>query len=80
MKHRLAAGCLVVDEDRVLLVRYLKRDGGDWWVAPGGGVQGDESIADAAAREVQERRSKGIVEAAWVRVLLKASSISSLGA
>jgi 8-oxo-dGTP pyrophosphatase MutT (NUDIX family) len=49
---------IVLDEDgRVLLFR-----GGDpttasddtWWLTPGGGVEGDETLVDAARRELRE--------------------------
>jgi 8-oxo-dGTP diphosphatase len=54
MKHRISAGVLVQDEGRVLLVRHVKRGAYDFWVAPGGGVIGDESLEDAARREARE--------------------------
>jgi 8-oxo-dGTP pyrophosphatase MutT (NUDIX family) len=55
---RHAARVLVVDEEgRVLLLfgrdATLADDPG-WWITPGGGVDGDESLADAAIREVFE--------------------------
>lgn len=54
MKHRLSAGMLVEDQGRLLLVRHVKPGAYDFWVAPGGGVQGLESLQEAARREVQE--------------------------
>ena len=54
MKQRLAAGALVLEGERVLLVRH-RRDGiFDFWVPPGGGVREREALPDAAAREVAE--------------------------
>jgi 8-oxo-dGTP diphosphatase len=54
MKHRIAAGALVVHEDRILLVRHHKADAYDFWVAPGGGAEGDEDLQATLRREVEE--------------------------
>lgn len=54
MNHRISAGALVEQGGRLLLVRHRKPGAYDFWVAPGGGAQGDETLADAAAREVRE--------------------------
>jgi 8-oxo-dGTP diphosphatase len=52
--HRIAAGALIVHEDRILLLRYRDPRGGTFLVAPGGGVLEHESVADAAVRETFE--------------------------
>ena len=54
MKHRLAAGVIVEHESKVLVVRHFLPGRYNFWVAPGGGVQGAEELAAAAAREVRE--------------------------
>ena len=54
LPHRIAAGAIVVRDDRVLLVRYRDPEGGTYLVAPGGGVLEHESVADAAVRETFE--------------------------
>ena len=54
MKHRISAGALVEQDGRLLLVRHRKPGAYDFWVAPGGGAQDDEALADAARREVRE--------------------------
>ena len=54
MQHRIAAGAIVEDQDRVLLVRHQRPGRYDFWVAPGGGVKGDEPLRSAAIREVRE--------------------------
>jgi 8-oxo-dGTP pyrophosphatase MutT (NUDIX family) len=54
MEHRISAGVLVEDDGRVQMVRHLRPGRYDFWVAPGGGVLGDESLADAARREARE--------------------------
>lgn len=52
--HRISAGAIVVHESRVLMVRHHKPGAFDFWVCPGGGVQGAESLEEAARREVLE--------------------------
>jgi len=51
--HRIAAGGIVINVRKILLVRY--RDGeSTYLVAPGGGIKDGESLASAAEREVEE--------------------------
>lgn len=51
---RHAARLLVIAPDgRVLLFQYDDA-GRRWWAAPGGGVEGDETFEQAAAREAAE--------------------------
>jgi 8-oxo-dGTP diphosphatase len=45
---------LVEQDGRLLAVRCVKPGAYDFWVAPGGGVQGTESLREAAQREVRE--------------------------
>ena len=47
----LNARVLIVEGDQVLLVRV---HGGPYWLLPGGGVKRNESLAEAAQREVYE--------------------------
>ena len=54
MKHRISAGALVFCDDQILLVNHVKASEYDFWVAPGGGVEGAESLTEAAVREVKE--------------------------
>lgn len=54
MKHRIAAGALVVQHNRVLLVRHRKPGAYDFWVAPGGGAEDAEDLHSALRREVRE--------------------------
>ena len=54
MKHRIAAGVIVENEGRVLLVRHRKPGAYDFWVAPGGGADGAEDLHATARREVFE--------------------------
>lgn len=58
MQHRIRAAVLIVENDRVLLVEHRDpADGRIFWVPPGGGIEGDESIFDCARREVLEETS-----------------------
>jgi 8-oxo-dGTP pyrophosphatase MutT (NUDIX family) len=67
LAHRIAAGAIVLQDDRILLVRYREPGGGTYLVAPGGGVLEHESVADAAVRETLEETG---VSVAPGRVLL----------
>ena len=57
MKHRIRAAAIVVEGDSMLLVKHRghgPEDGYVWWVPPGGGVEGEESLAECARRETLE--------------------------
>jgi 8-oxo-dGTP diphosphatase len=54
MQHRISAGVLVDVADRILLVRCRRPDVYDFWVAPGGGVNGREDLRAAVCREARE--------------------------
>ena len=53
--HRIAAGAIIIQGEKILLVRYNDRHGGSYLVGPGGGVHSDdESVTQALTREVKE--------------------------
>ena len=54
MQHRISAGAIIEQDERVLLVRSVLPGRYDFWVAPGGGAEGEESNERAAVREVRE--------------------------
>ena len=57
LQYRIRAGVIVVDGDSMLLVQHQDDDsfGGEpWWVTPGGGVEGEESLTECVQREVLE--------------------------
>jgi 8-oxo-dGTP diphosphatase len=53
IKHRIAAGALVIHEEKILLVR-TKKDSESYLVGPGGAIDDGESLREAAEREVEE--------------------------
>lgn len=56
MKHRTRVSALVVQDNRLLLVKHVHPGTGfTWWVPPGGGIEPqDRSIFDCAVRETFE--------------------------
>lgn len=50
---RIRVAAFIRREQSILLVRHRK-DGRDYWLLPGGGVEYGESLADALTREVRE--------------------------
>jgi 8-oxo-dGTP pyrophosphatase MutT (NUDIX family) len=56
-RRRSARVLLVNDEDRLLLFQYRNEHDEStplYWLTPGGGIDGDEDLAAAAARELHE--------------------------
>ena len=57
MQHRIRAAAIVIEGDSVLLVQHQHDridEGQPWWVPPGGGVEGEESLVECARREMLE--------------------------
>ena len=54
MIHRISCGALVVRDAKILLVRHQQPGQHGFWIAPGGGVEGNEELARAAERETFE--------------------------
>jgi ADP-ribose pyrophosphatase YjhB (NUDIX family) len=55
VKHKISTGVLLFKEKKLLLVKHVDpKNGFTWWVPPGGGLKGEESIFEAAKREVME--------------------------
>ena len=54
MRYGISAAALVLDGDRLLLVHHREAGSYDFWLPPGGRLEGDESILDCARREAFE--------------------------
>ncbi|GGK12657.1 NUDIX hydrolase [Deinococcus malanensis] len=54
MRHRISAAGVVLRGDQLLMVHHHQPGAFDFWVPPGGGVEGHESLLQAAEREVHE--------------------------
>ena len=54
MKHRISAGVLCESDERIFLLHNFKHGVYDFWVAPGGGVEGIEDLHATAQRETFE--------------------------
>ena len=61
LPHRISAGAIVFSQGKVLLVRYASGGGESHLVAPGGGVEQEEPLAQAAARETREETGVTVV-------------------
>jgi ADP-ribose pyrophosphatase YjhB (NUDIX family) len=50
---KVRAAVILMEGDRILLVKHSK-SGKEYWVLPGGGVEEGESLVETAAREIKE--------------------------
>ena len=61
MRYGISAAALVTQQQRLLLVNHRERGQYDFWVPPGGKLQGSESIFDCARRETMEETGLSVV-------------------
>ena len=54
MKYGISAAALIVQGERILLVNHREAGQYDFWLPPGGHLEGSESIFDCARRETLE--------------------------
>lgn len=54
MRYGISAAALIIQGKRILLVNHREEGAYDYWLPPGGSLEGDESIFDCARREVLE--------------------------
>lgn len=54
MRYGISAAAIVVQDDKILLVHHRFNEKDDFWLPPGGKLEGDESIFDCARRETFE--------------------------
>ena len=64
---RIRAAAIIVQDERVLLVKHAK-DGRAYWLLPGGGVDFGESLSEALVRELEEETQLDIRPGALVLV------------
>ena len=60
MRTNVRVSALVVNENKILLIHRFK-NGDEYWVIPGGGVEDKESLEEALKREVREETSLDLV-------------------
>jgi len=60
MRTNKRVGAIVIREDRILLIHRFK-NGQEYWVLPGGGVEDDETLEEALVREVMEETSLNLL-------------------
>lgn len=62
MKHRIRSAAIVIDNDKILLVKHKHpKSGIEFWVPPGGGLEDSESIYDCAIRETYEETGLEVI-------------------
>jgi 8-oxo-dGTP diphosphatase len=60
MRYGISAAALIVRDEQILLVNHRETGRYDFWVPPGGGLQGSESIFECARRETLEETGLGV--------------------
>jgi ADP-ribose pyrophosphatase YjhB (NUDIX family) len=63
MREWLVGGALVEQDDRILLVQNLRRNGSTDWTPPGGVIDEDEDLLSGLTREVLEET--GLAVTSW---------------
>lgn len=59
LEPRIRVSAILRWEGRILLCRHEKAGRGEYWLLPGGGVNGGESLVNALRRELQEEVGVG---------------------
>ena len=61
LKNRIRVGVLIFEDNKVLLVKHVDPvTGFTWWVPPGGGLEGTETIFECGEREVKEETNLNV--------------------
>ena len=66
VRPEVCVGAIVVDQDRLLMVRRGQRPAFGEWSVPGGRVESGETLAEAVVREVAEETGLEVVCGALV--------------
>lgn len=61
MRYGISAAALITQQKRLLLVNHRRSGQYDFWVPPGGKLQGAESIFDCARRETMEETGLSVM-------------------
>jgi len=62
VKHRIRSAAIVIDNDKILLVKHKRpKSGIEFWVPPGGGLEDSESIYGCAIRETYEETGLKVI-------------------
>lgn len=61
MRTNKRVGALLRRNDKVLLIHRFK-NGSEYWVLPGGGVEDEESLEESLLREVLEETSLNVID------------------
>jgi 8-oxo-dGTP pyrophosphatase MutT (NUDIX family) len=62
VKHRIRSAAIVIDNNKILLVKHKHPESGiEFWVPPGGGLEDSESIYDCAIRETYEETGLKVI-------------------
>ncbi|HZT95164.1 MAG TPA: NUDIX domain-containing protein [Gaiellaceae bacterium] len=59
LEPRIRVSAVLRWEGRILLCRHAKSGRGEYWLLPGGGVNGGENLVDALRRELEEEVAIG---------------------
>ncbi len=60
MRTNKRVGAVIIVDNKILLIHRF-RDGQEYWVLPGGGVEDDESLEVALFREIKEETGLDLV-------------------
>jgi len=73
LKNRIRVGVLIFEDNKILLVKHVDPvTGFTWWVPPGGGLKGTETIFECGEREVKEETNLNVKldKIAYIRQLI----------
>ncbi len=61
LENRIRVGVLIFEDNKILLVKHVDPTTGfTWWVPPGGGLEGTETIFECGGREVKEETNLNV--------------------